>query len=96
MRTITTNNGTIFEIEYAGPVSITENIVFLAKIINSDVDSVHNAFRNADNASHLILRLSDEDEGEEFFGYARYCGFSVDNDGGITVTLKRNVGQYYD
>ena len=91
MRTLTTANDIVFEIEYGGAVSLTENIVFLAKILNSDMDTVHNTFKNPDNTEALTLSLYEDDPGEVFTGYTRYFGFSLENDGGITVTLKKNL-----
>lgn len=92
MSTLSTKNGDSFEIEFGGPVSITEGIVFLAKIINSDVDTVHNAFKDPNNTSNMVLYLGEDQLGEEMNGYVRYTGFSVENDGSIIVTLKKDLG----
>lgn len=91
MRILRTSNNVTFEIEYGGPVSFTENIVFLTKILNSDIDTVHGTFKNPENTRELTLKLYEEDPGEVFTGYTRYFGFSLENDGGITVTLKKNL-----
>lgn len=91
MRALKTANGISFEIEYGGPVSLTENITFLAKILNSDMDTVHNTFKDPENTRFLTLSLYEADPGEVFTGYTRYFGFSLENDGGITVTLKKNL-----
>lgn len=91
MRKLVTATGIEFEIEYGGPVSFTENIVFLTKILNSDIDTVHGTFKNPENTRELTLKLYEEDPGEVFTGYTRYFGFSLENDGGITVTLKKNM-----
>ena len=91
MGKLITNNLSEFEIEFGGPVSITENIVFLARIKNSDVDAVHNTFKIPENTERLVLQLNEGDPGTEYFGYTRYCGFDVDNDGAITLTLKKQV-----
>lgn len=92
MEKIITADGTEFQISYGGPVSITENVVFLVRIINSDVDSVHNTFKNPENTETLTIVLIEGDPGSQYTGYTRYCGFDVDNDGGITVILKKNLG----
>ena len=91
MITLKTANGMVFEIEYGGAVSFTENIVFLAKIVNSDIDTVHNTFKNPENTKSLLRCFNEDDPGEMFTGYTRYFGFSLENDGGITVTLKKNL-----
>lgn len=92
MAKIITKNGDMFSIEYGGPVSITEGIVFLAKIVDSNVDTVHNTFKDPQNTSLMTLYLSEDQPGEELIGYVKYTGFSVENDGGITVTLKKDLG----
>lgn len=104
MLTITLNNGQQFNVDFAGPVAITENVVFLAKILDSTVDEVHNAFKKATNISVIKLGLVekiDEGEGDAEFketelavytGYVVYCGFNVEPDGSILVRLKKNVG----
>lgn len=89
---IVTADGTEFEISYGGPVSITENVVFLVRIVNSDIDSVHNCFKLPEKTETLTIYLTEADEGTVYTGYTRYCGFDVDGDSGITVTLKKNLG----
>ena len=89
---IITKNGNEFKIEYGGPVSITEGVVFLAKIIDSSMDVVHDTFKNPDNTSVMTLYLNEDQPGEELKGYVKYTGFSIENDSGITVTLKKNLG----
>ena len=42
MKKLITTSGIAFEIDWAAPVDITENIVFLAKIHGSDIDTIHN------------------------------------------------------
>lgn len=90
MQLLTTTNKS-FDVEWASPVSVTENIVFLAKIINSDVDSVHNTFKDPNETGTLRLEFNPRDPVEEFTGYTRYAGFDVANDGSITVTLKKQL-----
>lgn len=95
MPKIILNNGAEFDMAFGGPVSVTENIVFLASIINSDVDTVHNAFKEPENTSVLTTYLIDDPDEEDpqvYTGYIRYCGFSVEADGSILVTLKKNLG----
>ena len=89
---IITKNGNEFKIEYGGPVSITEGVVFLAKILDSSMDVVHDTFKNPDNTSVMTLYLNEDQSGEELKGYVKYTGFSIENDGGITVTLKKDLG----
>ena len=93
MKLITTS-GTFFNINWASPVSVTENIVFLASIIETDPDPVHNTFKNPNETSTLTVTI-EEYENEtvvaSYEGYTRYCGFSIENDGTILVTLKKNV-----
>ena len=91
MGTLTTDNDEVFEIEFGGPVSVTENMVFLAKIINSNADRVHSVFKYPENTSRLTLKLTEADEGTEYTGYTRYAGFSIENDGSILVTLKKQL-----
>lgn len=95
MSKIVLNNDTEFQMAFGGPVSITENVVFLVNVIESDVDSVHNAFKNPENTSTLKIYFIDDDPNaipEVYTGYTRYCGFSVDNEGAILVELKKNLG----
>lgn len=94
MPKIILNNGSEFNMAFGGPVSITENMVFLVNIIDSDVDSVHNAFKDPENTSVLTMYLGDDptvEEPEIYHGYTRYAGFSVGIDGSILVTLKKNL-----
>lgn len=90
-----------FEVEWAAPASITDNIMFLAKIRNSSMDDVHNTFKNSEETEALtkIFRSVSvpDDKIEElvvdtYVGYTRYFGFSIDNNGDILVTLKKNLG----
>lgn len=84
-----------FEIEWAAPVPVTENITFLAKLKPEDLDIIHNTFKDPEETETLVKTLED-DENETVFdtyvGYTRYCGFSVEIDGDIIVTLKKNLG----
>lgn len=91
MKKIVLNNSQEFEIDFGAPVSVTENIVFLVKIVNSTIDEVHDAFKKRENTESLTVYLNDAAPGNTYTGYVRYCGFDVDNNGSITVTLKKEV-----
>lgn len=95
MRTLILNNGKCFEIDFAAPASITENILFIAKVLNSTPDEVHNAFKKPSNTSVLTLSSDEESPdyvGATYTGYTNYVGFTVEFDGSILVRLKKNVG----
>lgn len=99
MSYLKTVTGKSFDIEWAAPVDATENIMFLAKILNSDIDAVHNTFKDPEETAVLLKTV--EDGGNEalvdtYTGYTRYCGFSLDNDGAILLTLKKQVINYSD
>lgn len=94
MSYLKTTSGKSFIVEWAAPVDITENIVFLAKVVDSDVDAVHSTFKNPEETAELIKTVEDGDNEalvDTYTGYTRYCGFSVENDGSILVTLKKQV-----
>ena len=95
MHTLTLNDGKRFEIAFAAPVSITENVVFLAKVLNSTPDEIHNAFKNHKATSTITISYTQDDPEEVtavYTGYVVYAGFTVDSDGSILVRLKKNVG----
>ncbi len=99
MKKLITNSGITFEIDWAAPVSITENIVFLAKIHGSDIDTIHNTFKLPSEMQTLRKVVDDDTDGivteteiETYTGYTRYFGFSVESDGDVIVTLKKDLG----
>lgn len=99
MKKLITNSGIAFEIDWAAPVSITENIVFLAKIHGSDIDTIHNTFKLPSETEILKKVIDDDADGikteteiETYTGYTRYFGFSVETDGDVIVTLKKDLG----
>lgn len=85
-------NASEFDIIFGGPVEATENLVFFVKIVNSDMDTIHETFKNPENTETLTISYGEESEPEVYTGYTNYCGFRVDFDSGITVTLKKNLG----
>lgn len=94
MSYLKTTSGTTFTVEWAAPVDITENVVFLAKIVDSDIDTIHNTFKDPEETATLIKTVEDGDNEalvDTYTGYTRYCGFSVENDGSILVTLKKQL-----
>lgn len=99
MKKLITTSGIAFEIDWAAPVGITENIVFLAKIHGSDIDTIHNTFKLPSETETLRKVIDDdtddletETEIETYTGYTRYFGFSVETDGDVIVTLKKDLG----
>lgn len=95
MQKLITSSGIRFDIEWAAPASVTENIVFLAKVINSDIDTVHNTFKNpseTETLSTVVMDGESEMPLATYVGYTRYFGFTIDNDGAILVQLKKNIG----
>ncbi len=94
MKTIKTVGGHEFDVDWAAPVPITENIVMLIKIHGSDIDTVHNVFKDPEETSVLVKTIETGDnqtEVETYTGYTRYFGFSIETDGDIIVTLKKNL-----
>lgn len=99
MKKIITNGGIVFEIDWAAPVDITENIVFLVKIHGSDIDTIHNTFKQPEETKIIRKVITDDTDGisteteiETYTGYTRYFGFSVESDGDVIVTLKKDLG----
>lgn len=87
----------IFEVEWAAPASITGFMSFLAKIHGSDIDTVHNTFKDPEETELLIKTVLDSEaaSGEMEVGrysdYTSYMGFYIDYDGDIVVTLNKNL-----
>ena len=95
MQILMLNDGKSFEIAFAAPASITENVLFIAKVLNSTPDEVHNAFKKSSATSVMTVSYTEEDQdyvGATYTGYTNYVGFMVDSDGSILVRLKKNVG----
>lgn len=75
-----------FDVEFAAPVEVTANRVFLTRVLNSTIDTVHGAFRDPNETAHMSLLL-DDTVIEEFDNYTDYRGFRLEDNGGILVTL---------
>lgn len=80
-----------FEIAYGGPVAATEYTVFYTEILDSDMDTIHETFKDPENTETLTIQYSEEQPGDTYTGYTRYCGFNIAPDGGINVTLKKQL-----
>lgn len=95
MEKLVTKGGLEFQVEWAAPSSISEYSKFLAKIHGADIDVIHNTFKNSEQTEELT-KIVEVYEGpmvvEKYIGYTQYMGFSVQYDGDIIVTLKKDLG----
>lgn len=107
MQKLITTSGKEFKINWAAPVSITENIVFLTSIIDGDIDEIHNTFKNSEETAVLtkvleetIIEDSDSESQEDmvsvttldqYNNYTRYYGYEIKDDGSVIVTLKKQL-----
>ena len=83
-----------FEVEWAAPASFTGNVSFLAKILNSDMETVHNTFKQPEETELLVKEFIEDElvtEVGRYEGYTKYMGFNIDYDNGIIVTLNKNL-----
>lgn len=87
-----------FDVDWAAPASITGFISFLAKIHGSDIDTVHNTFKDPEETVLMIKTFTDSEsesgemEVDRYSGYTVYNGFYIDYDGDIVVTINKGSG----
>lgn len=89
MEKLITYTGKAFEVQFAAPAEYIRPDIFMASIINSDMDYIHNTFKNSHETDVLKVFYDDDIENADiYYGFTKYLGFSISGDA-IRVSLQK-------
>lgn len=94
VRKIQTATGKEFTVYWAKPIASMDDMIFMARIRDADPEVVHEIFKDPQETSSLTVLIEKKSQSEvigTYAGYTKYLGFNIESDGGVIVTLKKQL-----